>query len=29
VHPSTVKNEWNAAKAWLYAALTEDAADGR
>jgi RNA polymerase sigma factor (TIGR02999 family) len=29
LHPSTVKNEWKAAKAWLYAALTEDAADGR
>jgi RNA polymerase sigma factor (TIGR02999 family) len=29
VHPNTVKTDWNAAKAWLYAALTEDAADGR
>lgn len=29
VHPSTVKEEWRAAKAWLYAALAEDAANGR
>ena len=29
VHPNTVKADWNAAKAWLYAALTEDAADER
>ena len=29
VHPSTVKADWNAAKAWLYAALTEDAPDER
>ena len=28
VHPNTVKADWNAAKAWLYAALTQDA-DGR
>lgn len=24
VHPNTVKTDWSAAKAWLYAALTED-----
>ena len=29
VHPNTVKAEWNAAKAWLYAALSEAAGNGR
>jgi RNA polymerase sigma factor (TIGR02999 family) len=29
VHPNTVKAEWNAAKAWLYAALTDETPDGR
>ena len=24
VHPTTVKTDWNAAKAWLYAALTDE-----
>jgi RNA polymerase sigma factor (TIGR02999 family) len=28
VHPNTVKNDWTAAKAWLYATLTENHGDG-
>ena len=28
VHPNTVKNDWTVAKAWLYAALTEDHGNG-
>ena len=28
VHPNTVKNDWTAAKAWLYATLTENHGHG-
>jgi len=28
VHPNTVKNDWTAAKAWLYATLTENYGNG-